>query len=114
MRGWQQIVMGGVLAAGCGDKRDVPVPDAPPDSGQTPGERGQYIMNVLANCTFCHTPLRADGTRDQDKLLSGVDCFADITSPTFTDDGDGVGCISTRNLTPDPTGLASRTDEQIK
>jgi len=69
---------------------------------------------VLANCTFCHTPLRGDGTRDTDKLLAGVPCFADIESNDFTDDGDGIGCISTRNLTPDATGLAGKTDEQIK
>jgi mono/diheme cytochrome c family protein len=115
MRGWQQIVVVVALAAGCGDNRDATVVDASPDtSTQSPVERGQYIMNVLANCTFCHTPLRADGSRDTDKLLSGVDCFADITSPTFTDNGDGVGCVSTRNLTPDATGLLGKTDEQIK
>jgi mono/diheme cytochrome c family protein len=115
MRGWQQIVVVVALAAGCGDNNDRPPPDAPPDgSGQSQLERGQYIANVLANCTFCHTPLRSDGTRDQDKLLSGVDCFADIDSATFLDNGNHIGCISTRNLTPDATGLAGKTDEQIK
>jgi hypothetical protein len=114
-RGWKQLVVVAALAAGCGDNNDRPPPDAPPDGGgQSQVERGQYIMNVLANCTFCHTPLRADGTRDTDKLMAGVDCFADITSATFTDDGDGVGCISTRNLTPHASGLGGKTDEQIK
>jgi mono/diheme cytochrome c family protein len=115
MRGWQQLVMVAALAAGCGDNNDRPPPDAPPDGGgQSQVERGQYIMNVLANCTFCHTPLRADGSRDTDRLLAGVDCFADITSPTFTDDLNGIGCISTRNLTPHASGLGGKTDEQIK
>lgn len=115
MRGWQQLVVVVALAAGCGDNNKQSA-DAATDSPKTQSqvERGQYIMNVLANCTFCHTPLRADGTRDQDKLLSGVDCFADIDSPNFQDNNNGTGCVSTRNLTPDATGLGSRTDEQIK
>src|ERR1043165_5400682 len=110
MRGWQQLAVVGARVAGGGENKDWPVDAAvATPAGQSKIERGQYIMNVLANCTFCHTPLRPDGTRDQDKLLSGVDCFADITSPSFTDDGNGIGCISTRNLTPDPTGLGSKT-----
>lgn len=115
-RGWQLCVVATLALAACGDDNKV-VPDAPmPDAtaGQTPAERGQYIMNVLGACTFCHTPLRADGSRDTDKLFSGVDCFVDIDSPNFADNGNNFGCISTRNLTPDATGLKNATGEQIK
>jgi mono/diheme cytochrome c family protein len=115
MRGWTQWIVLAALATGCGDNGARPAADAAPDgTTQTKVERGQYIMNVLANCTFCHTPLLPNGSRDLDHLLSGVDCFADITSPTFQDDGNGIGCVSTRNLTPDATGLKNATDEQIK
>jgi mono/diheme cytochrome c family protein len=114
-RGWQLFVVA-ALAAGCGDNRGGATADAGGDGGggQTPEERGGYIMNVLAACTFCHTPLLPNGMRDNDKLLSGVDCFVDFDSPTFLDNGNGTGCLSTRNLTPHATGLKNATDQQIK
>jgi mono/diheme cytochrome c family protein len=112
------FVVAVVLAAGCGDNHggqpDAPKADASRDAGPDKVARGQYIMNVLGACTFCHTPLLPNGMRDPDKLFAGVDCFADINSPTFQDNGDGVGCISTRNLTNDATGLMNATDTQIK
>ncbi|NVB83075.1 MAG: c-type cytochrome [Kofleriaceae bacterium] len=114
-RGWQLVVVA-TLAVGCGDSGEKPIADSGVDGSgsQTAAARGQYIMNVLAQCTFCHTPLREDGTRDLDKLLAGVDCFVDIDSADFTDNGNGTGCVSTRNLTNDATGLKNATDEQIK
>ncbi len=109
------FVVAGVLAVGCGDNRERPEPDAAIDSGgQSPVARGQYIVNVLGACTFCHTPLLDNGQRDLDNLFAGVDCFLDIDSPNFQDDGNGTGCISTRNLTNHATGLANATDTQIK
>ncbi|NVB84080.1 MAG: hypothetical protein HOV81_37240 [Kofleriaceae bacterium] len=87
---------------------------APPDTGPSLAARGAYIVNTLANCKFCHTPKLPNGQPDLDKNFSGVDCWADIDSPTGTDDGGSVGCLSTRNLTPDPTGLGNVTDQQIK
>lgn len=103
------------LVGACGDgKQPALQPDAPGTDEYDPVARGQYIMNVLGECTFCHTPLLANGTRDLDNLFAGVDCFADITSPNFQDDGNGQGCLSTRNLTNDPTGLANATDQQIR
>jgi mono/diheme cytochrome c family protein len=109
-RGWQLCVVATLALAACGDDN----PTKKPDAGQTPAERGQYIMNVLGACTFCHTPLRQDGTRDTDRLFAGVDCFVDIDSPNFLDNDNGTGCISTRNLTPHATGLKNATGEQIK
>jgi mono/diheme cytochrome c family protein len=108
-RGWHVVVVAAALAVGCGDNGDKPGADASTDgTTQSQAARGQYIMNVLAQCTFCHTPLLPNGMRDLDKLLSGVDCFFDV------DPADGVGCISTRNLTNDATGLKNATDAQIK
>lgn len=104
-----------VAATGCGDDIKVTVDASPmPDSNQAQVERGQYLMNVLGACTFCHTPLLPNGQRDLDRLFAGVDCFADIDSPNFVDNGNNFGCISTRNLTPHSTGLKNATDAQIK
>lgn len=115
-RGWILVgVLAAVLAA-CGDNHDAPKIDATIDvSVQSAAERGAYIMNVTAACGFCHTPLLPNGTRDLDKLYSGIDCFIDLDNPpTFVDNNNGSGCLSTRNLTPDPTGLGNATDAQIK
>ena len=92
----------------------------PPDAN-VKVERGRYIMNTLGACTFCHTPLNPDGTRDLARLFGGVDCLIDLP-PCFgqancmapPDPTDGFGCISARNLTPDATGLKNVTDQQIK
>lgn len=104
------------LVGACGDNKDDPgtVSDGGVTDGGSNVARGQYIVNVLGACTFCHTPLLQNGQRDLENLFAGIDCFADITSPTFQDNGDGQGCISTRNLTNHPTGLANATDAQIR
>ena len=117
-----------VVMAACGDNEKAPadaskVVDAAPmvDAAPTPVERGRYIMNNVAACTFCHTPLNPDGTRDNTRLFAGVDCLIDIP-PCFgmagcmspPDPNDGFGCISSRNLTNDATGLKNATDMQIK
>src|SRR5690349_16647166 len=110
------FVMVAALAAGCGDNNDKPVDaavDVAPD-GQSPAARGQYIMNVLGACTFCHTPLLPNGMRDPARLFAGVDCFFDADSMTGEDNGNGMGCLSTRNLSNHATGLANATDSQIK
>ena len=103
----------------CGDggKKAADAPMTPGDgSGSGSGssnamvERGRYIMNTLGACTFCHTPLNPDGSRDNTRLFAGVDCL-------FDTDGigsNGSGCVSSRNLTDDATGLHNATDTQIK
>ncbi len=102
-------VMAMLFAVGCGDNRNAPPADAAVDEGgQTPAERGAYLMNVVSACGFCHTPLLPNGTRDLDKLYSGIDCFIDLDSPDFTDNDNGTGCLSTRNLTPARRGSAPR------
>ena len=95
-------------AAACGDNNKANV-DASVDASLVSVERGRYIMNTLGACTFCHTPLNPDGTRDNTRLLAGVDCFLDIIPAD-----PNVGCVSSRNLTNHPTGLANATDQQIR
>src|SRR3954463_12765636 len=108
MRGWLIVC---VLAAGCGDnlKAADTVDANHADAGRTPVERGRYIMNTLGACTFCHTPLNPDGSRDTTRLFAGVDCLFDTDPAT-----DGSGCVSSRNLTNDATGLMNATDTAIK
>src|SRR5258706_5437928 len=100
-----------MVGFGCSDtKNPMKTPDAAPDSpGRDKVARGRYIMNVLGACTFCHTPLNPDGSRDMTRLFAGVDCLFDIDPST-----PGFGCISSRNLSNDPTGLINATDDQIK
>jgi mono/diheme cytochrome c family protein len=103
----------------CGDDGNKKTPDAPMQTGDGSGsgsgsntaqvERGRYIMNTLGACTFCHTPLNPDGTRDNTRLFAGVDCLFDTDPAT-----DGSGCVSSRNLTNDATGLMNATATQIK
>lgn len=112
--GWIVAV---VALSACGDnldKPDAPRPiDAMPDAGRTPVERGRYIMNNLGACTFCHTPINPDGSRNNNRLFAGWTCndtipFLDV------DPAAGVGCLNSRNLTNHPTGLMNVTDEAIK
>ncbi|MDB4964243.1 MAG: putative diheme cytochrome c-553 [Myxococcales bacterium] len=109
-----------LLAVGCGDNiKPVSVDSGPvPDAGRSEVERGRYIMNTLGACTFCHTPLNPDGSRNLTKLFAGWSCsetipFLDVV-PAAMDPGGNVGCLSSRNLTNHSTGLANATDQQIK
>jgi mono/diheme cytochrome c family protein len=109
------FVVAVVAMVACGDNGERP---AAIDSGTVDGQsqlaRGQYIMNVLGACTFCHTPLLENGMRDPARLLAGIDCFFDLDSATGIDNENGFGCLSTRNLTNHETGLKNVTDTQIK
>ncbi len=96
-------------AAGCGDDDDDVTADAAVDGGNPLVARGRYLVNNVGVCTFCHTPLNPDGTRDLTKLLAGWDCFFDLDPATAN-----VGCLSSRNLTNHATGLMNATDAQIK
>jgi mono/diheme cytochrome c family protein len=60
--------------------------------------RGQYLVNNVLGCSGCHTPQGG-------AFLSGTDCF--VKSGT-------TGCLSSANLTNDPSGLMNLTDQQIK
>jgi mono/diheme cytochrome c family protein len=92
-----------VAASACQEARD-------PEEGRADAvERGRYLVAHVAACPDCHSPRRADGSFDPARWLSGVDCFVDVAP-----EAPGEGCLSTRNLTDHETGLANRTDAEIK
>jgi mono/diheme cytochrome c family protein len=66
-------------------------------------ERGQYIMSY-SDCSDCHTP-QGDQGPNWDEFLAGGAKY----------DLKKSGTVYSRNLTPDKeSGLARRTDEQVK
>jgi mono/diheme cytochrome c family protein len=117
------VVLGCLLfAVACGDDDDddtpPPVIDAGSriDSGSTidagdipTAARGEYLVRAIGSCNDCHTPRLKDGSPDTANFLAGIDCFIDINP------GDeNVGCLSSRNLTDDASGLKSRSNLEIK
>ncbi len=108
MKRWQ-ILLAVATVAACGDNKAPDQSDARPvDAGIDKVARGRYLVNNVAACPFCHTPLNPDGSRDLTRELSGIEC---LVGPQ---DGPGIGCLNSRNLTNDPTGLMFATDAQIK
>ena len=79
-----------------------------PDSEGTPVDlvaRGQYLVDHVAACPDCHTPRNEMGAPIPEQYLAGADCFVRLPN------GD---CLGSRNLTNHETGLANRTDAEIK
>lgn len=117
------VSAGAVSFAACGDNKEGPATgdadvtgDADAQDGPTVA-RGSYIMNVLGACTFCHTPLNPDGSRNTAELFAGWSCDpAEDPIPFFDADPatDGFGCLNTRNLTPSATGIMNITDAQLR
>jgi mono/diheme cytochrome c family protein len=62
------------------------------------------------NCTGCHTPYLPTGAQDQTKYLSGIEGFYCVNPP----DAGNPGCLNSRNLTNDKTGLMNYSDAEIK
>jgi mono/diheme cytochrome c family protein len=78
-------------------------------SGQTPVERGEYLVKHVAACGDCHTPRNPDGSLDTTRWLGGTENFADIDPSDDT-----KGAVHAPNITPHATGLAGWTDAEIK
>lgn len=117
MGGWRAAALVVAVLVGCGDNKKADVADAGTDASDRRVERGRYIMNTLGACTFCHTPLNPDGTRDLTKLLAGFPCFIDAVppgTPGLPVPDTELGCLSAQNLTNHETGLKNATDQQIK
>jgi mono/diheme cytochrome c family protein len=85
---------------------DAATPDAGPSAAVL---RGKYLVNNVFACVDCHSPRHADGSFIDGQALSGVECLFDIVP-----NDDTMGCVSSRNLTNDVTGLKNFTDDQIK
>ncbi len=72
-------------------------------TGQTPLERGTYLMQSIVNCGNCHTPQNQDGLIPGMELAGGLP----IEEP-------GVFMVFTPNITPDEgTGIGTWSDEDI-
>jgi mono/diheme cytochrome c family protein len=66
-------------------------------------QRGQYIMSY-SDCSDCHTPMGDQGPNWSEFLAGGAKFEVKKSGTSFS-----------RNLTPDKeTGLARRTDEEVK
>jgi hypothetical protein len=78
-------------------------PDAAPLTAQQ--ARGQYLMDHVIGCPECHTPHDAMGAPVPGMYLAGWDCLIKLPNGH---------CLSSRNLTNDPTGLKNRMDDEIK
>ncbi len=108
------------LCAACGDNDEFIPPivdaavviDAPPAIDAPPPDpaiRGRYIVEHVAACGDCHSPRDQTGAFIAGKEYSGVDCFIDAVPAD-----PNLGCLSSRNLTNHMTGLANRSDAEIK
>jgi mono/diheme cytochrome c family protein len=92
---------------GCSDEPQTQPP--PPPTEKPSVERGKYVVDHLGPCAQCHTPKLPDGKPDDTKYLGGDDCFLDVDPMD-----PNVGCIAAPNITNHPTGLANRSDAEIK
>lgn len=71
--------------------------------------RGEYLVRSVAGCGECHTPRDAQGNLVMSRWLAGVDGRFDLDP-----EDDGVGAISTGNLTSDvDTGIGGWSDAAI-
>ena len=70
--------------------------------------RGSYLANVVYPCGNCHTPKGPNGP-DPTMTFAGVECWSDSVPA----DG-GVGCLNSKNLTNDSTGIKQKSDQQVR
>jgi cytochrome c oxidase cbb3-type subunit 2 len=74
------------------------------EATRDPARRGRYLVSSLG-CTFCHTPIRADGSLVDGMLYAGGQRWSAVPFGDFV----------SSNLTSDKeTGLGAWTDDQIK
>lgn len=105
-----------LFAFACSDE-DItrPVSEPPDGAAGTSGNgepseeeqvaRGKYLVDVVGACTDCHTPRNATGAPILEQYLAGTECFVRLPNES---------CLNARNLTNHETGLANRSDEEIK
>jgi mono/diheme cytochrome c family protein len=101
------------IALGCGDDDVDVVNDGSGGTGGTGDtgsaaaaiERGKYLVDNVVGCPDCHTPRDSMGAPILEEYMSGAECFVQLPN---------MSCLNSRNLTNDETGLANRTDDDIK
>lgn len=105
-----------LFAFSCSDE-DITVSTQEPADGEMSGNgsqamdaealvaRGRYLVDNVAVCSDCHTPRNEMGAPIVDQYLAGAECFVRLPNGS---------CLNTRNLTNHETGLANRTDDEIK
>lgn len=91
--------------------RDADDPEAEAEESISDEERaklarGKYLVDDVAGCGDCHTP--GGDNPDPRRYLAGVDCMLEDTTHAVG------GCLSSANLTNDSSGLARRSDAEIK
>lgn len=100
-----KVLVGSLVlyALGCADD-DVRIEDG---TGSAAGalERGKYLVDNVVGCGDCHTPRDDTGARIAAEYLAGSQCFAQLPNGS---------CLNSRNLTSHETGLANRTDDEIR
>lgn len=87
------------------DARAAGADDRPPGDPAAI-ERGRYLVDHVAACGQCHTP--GGATPDTTRYLAGVECLVDLNG------AEPGGCLHSGNLTSSASGLARRSDAQIK
>lgn len=99
--------LGLALSFHLGCSSTEPVPEAPSVAEASPVERGQYMVNAVALCFYCHS--EHDWTGDEPKILAGRQGAGAL----FPDEG-VPGRLYAPNITPDnETGIGLATDEQL-
>jgi hypothetical protein len=108
--GWLLLAACLVPLAACGDDDAKTVdagPSADADTNSAAVERGRYLVeNVFACGPLCHT-----GTAGP---LAGHDCTIVDFDLLSGEDDPAYGCLPSKNLTNDPSGLKNRTDAEIR
>jgi mono/diheme cytochrome c family protein len=94
-----------VFSSGCSSNE--PAPEAPPAAETSPVERGQYLVNAVAMCFYCHS--EHDWSGEEPTILAGGQGAGSL----FPDEGI-PGRLYAPNITPDnETGIGLATDEQL-
>lgn len=93
--------LGSLVMTSCSDDTESPASSGP----EALVARGQYLVDVVAVCSDCHTPRGEGGAPIAERYLAGAECFIELPNGS---------CLNSRNLTNDPTGLANRSDDEIK
>lgn len=102
---------GGGTTVDAGGAADVAAPGTDGGTGATLTTlqaRGKYLVDHVVACPDCHTPTDAQFRPLPGKYMSGMKCFIQLP-PAM-----GGGCLHSRNLTNDATGLKNRSDAEIK